>query len=151
MGSQYHNISIGKIGCHQDCKTCNGFTSLDCLSCDINSERIYLYSGQCLTKCPDTAPYSFQNYDEYEGIVLSYECVAECPIGYFASNNECVKCNSLCKSCSSNDVMSCLECNNYNKTFANITDFHNIITSPFIYKGMCQTSCPFEGTVLYPD
>lgn len=122
--------------CHTPCLTC--FESADvCISCN----QMFLYDNSCYTKCK-TGFYDIGNYlcgqcsnvcaqclgaDDYctqciEGMYfLDYQCLDECPNGYYVNNSECLACDSGCKKCSQN---SCDEC-----------------SIGFLYYGTCVDVC----------
>lgn len=61
--------------CYSSCKTCNGISANNCLSC--LDENFYIYKGECIAACPQG---TFSSYDE-------------------KSNKICEKCYPNCETC----------------------------------------------------
>lgn len=73
--------------CHDSCKTCNGPTFKDCLS------------------CKSTAP-----------ILLRGKCLKKCPAGSYQDGFTCKRCHLSCATCSAGGDNKCLTCKNPDHT-----------------------------------
>ncbi|EWS75690.1 zinc finger lsd1 subclass family protein (macronuclear) [Tetrahymena thermophila SB210] len=123
--------------CHQNCKTCDGGTSSNCLSC--NDGLFFQQTlNQCLNKCNvdqygdlqtnickpchqncKTCFGGQQNNCQscYQSTFLQQstgECVSVCNSNQYGdtSSGICTLCHKLCKTCSGGSNDNCLSCNN---------------------------------------
>ena len=148
-------VNIGTIGicsnCDSTCATCDGSTSSDCLSCNINH---YLDGNSCVSSCPSTkyVDASFQCSDcdancltcvvqstncltcpdsshfiNRSTTAANGHCEASCGSGYFSeaisSINYCLVCSSSCLTCSG-DYCNCTSC-----------------SSAYLIDGACEDHC----------
>ncbi|CAD8162326.1 unnamed protein product [Paramecium pentaurelia] len=101
--------TVDQNQCHYSCETCDGPTKFDCISCSIESQRIYLTDFKvCI--CP------LNTIDEkicktYQNIQLALidkenEIQNNCQYGYFEFQGDCIKCPSILR----DNLISCLEC-----------------------------------------
>ena len=138
-------VSIAINECHSTCKTCNGSTQVDCLTCNVDSKYRYLYKGQCLTKCTGDLPYSEIVWVTSTYTISYYKCVSQCQQGYFLDKqtNQCFQCNDQCRTCTSGNTMSCLSCKG---TPIAVTDtsvnYNNTYNETYFFKNMCMFECP---------
>ena len=120
------------LPCHASCKTCNGTSISQCLTC--SPDRALSADGTCHKLCPINFYYDFTldscnvcNADcaECSGqsefdclacspgkfLLSSGKCAAECPPRTFIINgNQCSPCHSTCQSCTASSPTSCLQC-----------------------------------------
>ncbi|CAD8188935.1 unnamed protein product [Paramecium octaurelia] len=95
--------------CHLSCGECDGPTNQDCLSCTLESKRVYFPQyKQCL--CPyDTIDYDDEclGYQDFGFQVISNEEQNEgCLYGQFELNGSCYQCPGQLNS----QAITCLEC-----------------------------------------
>lgn len=137
------------VACTNNCSTCLSSTSY-CLSCIAGN---YLYNSSsptCSTSCPVglfqnnvtqtctgcISPCSFCSIMASNctscitGLLLNYQCVSNCSIGYFQSGSICYSCNNNCTSC--NSLQICTSC----------------ISSLVLSGQSCVSSCPSSNPVI---
>ncbi len=139
------SLAIGFIGCHYSCKTCNGTTYTDCLTCNSSTSLKYLYKGQCVSQCGDDYPYPQVIYGEGTVTLEYYTCVNKCSSGYYLDSGLvlCIQCNAQCRTCTSGDTMSCVDCKGTAVGMTNDTlDYNNTFQEAYLFKKMCMLSCP---------
>ncbi|CAD8072151.1 unnamed protein product [Paramecium primaurelia] len=95
--------------CHYTCLTCDGPTQFDCISCSIESQRIYLKDFKvCI--CPHNTidEKICKTYQNIELVLINNEneIKKNCQYGYFEFQGDCLKCPSILR----NNLISCLEC-----------------------------------------
>ena len=140
--------------CDSSCKTCEGITASDCLSCNLTGLTPFLTdTKRCLAACLVTlfrytingekrcysiCPASAYNYDNTLGFK---ECIASCVGTNFIDtlNNYCRACDSSCATCSGTANTNCLSCSTSGST-------------PYLTDGgQCLASCPatvYQYTLL---
>ncbi|CAD8100237.1 unnamed protein product [Paramecium primaurelia] len=103
------NQNFQQKNCHQSCGECDGPTYQDCLSCSIESQRIYLPEyKQCV--CPyytideDNKCMSYLDFDFK--LISNVEYNEGCNYGQFELNGSCQQCPGLLNS----QTIGCLEC-----------------------------------------
>ncbi|CAD8087594.1 unnamed protein product [Paramecium primaurelia] len=104
--------------CHYSCYECDGPTNQDCLSCSIESQRIYIQEHKvCI--CPYN---TIDNQNKCQTYVDSNLRLIEdqnlnnnqnCKYGFFEFDGNCIQCPSIIK----DDFISCLECLNNPKSW----------------------------------
>ncbi|KAL4470077.1 hypothetical protein ABPG72_008736 [Tetrahymena utriculariae] len=80
--SYYLDLNVGTcVRCHYSCKTCNGPSSINCVTCEPTANR--------------------------DSISAGFKC--NCQTGFFEINQYCAPCNSNCQNClqSPNNCLSC--------------------------------------------
>lgn len=70
------------LPCHKTCKTCNGISSADCITC---ATGLYFYNGYCRYVCPEK---TFAN----------------------SANYQCTTCNVNCTFCFGLTIDNCTSC-----------------------------------------
>ena len=112
--------------CNSACKTCNGPTEENCLSCplDANNAPLYLYNGKCLSECPTGTFLT----DDGNGNYFCQDCYINC----LTCNEAGIATDMKCESCSNDKIIHEKECYIVNdpsiKSFYNPED-NSIITS----------------------
>ena len=112
--------------CNSACKTCNGPTEENCLSCplDANNAPLYLYYGKCLSECPTGTFLT----DDGNGNYFCQDCYINC----LTCNEAGIATDMKCESCSNDKIIHEKECYIVNdpsiKSFYNPED-NSIITS----------------------
>ncbi len=135
-------VELGTLGCYFSCETCNGTGKYDCLSCSNSTDYQYLYKGECSNRCGTERPYAYQNTDLSE---VYYHCLSACPDGYFADplTNECVACDSQCRTCTSAAIMSCTSCQSVAISPGDDwTEDSKWYADKFYFDHMCVVTCP---------
>ena len=76
------------VDCHPNCKTCDGATLNDCISCP---SYLFLQGKKCISKCNDP----------YFGVNSTQRCESSCPRGSFPNLNTriCDSCTTQCQEC----------------------------------------------------
>ncbi|EAS04209.2 zinc finger lsd1 subclass family protein, partial (macronuclear) [Tetrahymena thermophila SB210] len=120
--------------CHSSCKTCDGATSNNCLSCE--APDLFYQKGS--KTCSDTCQLNqFKNTSNQEctschttcascsgpqnnqclscsGALFLFEnqCIPDCPENYFKNtlNNQCTLCHANCLTCNGSGSNNCLSC-----------------------------------------
>ncbi|EAR87813.3 transmembrane protein, putative (macronuclear) [Tetrahymena thermophila SB210] len=88
------NLQQSPLCCDATCKTCNGSSSNNCLSC---FGSMVLFNNSCLDKCPNG--YSYNS---------SQNNCQNCPV--FIGVPECNNCASDCQTCSASTISQCKTC-----------------------------------------
>ena len=134
-------LELGTLGCYDLCGTCKGTGKYDCTSCGNATVYQYLYKGECSNKCGGEMPYAFKNADISE---VYFHCLSRCPDGYFANplTNLCTACNPQCKTCSSDEIMSCTSCQSIAVTPDGWTEDSKIYADKYYFNHMCVMKCP---------
>jgi len=90
--------------CNSACKTCNGPSEENCLSCplDANNNPLYLYNGKCLSDCPGS---TFKT-DDGNGNYFCQDCYINC----LTCNEAGIATDMKCESCSSDKIIHGKEC-----------------------------------------
>ncbi len=143
--STVSTLSVGFIGCHYTCKTCNGTEYTDCLTCNSSTSLRFWYKGQCVAQCPEDQPYPELVLAAGTSTIEYYRCVQGCDSGYYLDANlgYCVQCNSQCRTCTSGNTMSCVDCKGTAVAGANtLLDYNNTYQETYYFKRMCMLSCP---------
>lgn len=89
--------------CHSQCKTCNGPTENDCLSCQPTYTYLYIYYYYLVLS-------KFSLIDGIKLYLFQGHCFDICPIGTYGDsrNKTCKDCSTGCKMCSSfSDCTGC--------------------------------------------
>ena len=73
--------------CHSDCRTCNGSTNENCLSCNYGK---FLYKGKCLIECPEKTA----KINENNGSEICVDCYDSCKTCFDRGNSTDMKCLS---------------------------------------------------------
>ncbi|ELP85989.1 protein serine/threonine kinase, putative [Entamoeba invadens IP1] len=105
----YYRNGYNCFPCDSSCESCNGNSSLNCLSC---SQGKYIDSNQCKTcdtHCSETK-------------CLPKDGCIECTYGYFLENNTCHPCS---------DIPNCFNCSQTNKLC------HECVGNFELLKGIC--------------
>ncbi|CAD8125394.1 unnamed protein product [Paramecium sonneborni] len=101
--------TINQNYCHYSCDTCDGPTKFDCISCSIESQRIYLSQFKACI-CPyDTVDEKIcKQYQDYQLISIDGDEQINilCQYGYYEYSGDCLKCPSIIK----DNVIYCIEC-----------------------------------------
>ncbi|EAR95046.2 TNFR/NGFR cysteine-rich region family protein (macronuclear) [Tetrahymena thermophila SB210] len=138
--STYFSNPTTCVDCNSNCKTCNSPGNI-CTSCYSPN---FLNPGNgltCLATCPVSywpstsdqicktcdqscytciSPGGANNCTSCSGSLYLYnsQCISQCPIGTYSStvtnNNQCLPCNSSCKTCSGPNSTDCLSCSSPN-------------------------------------
>ena len=140
-------IELGTIACDSSCKTCNGPTSFDCLTCDLTGKFPYLYKSRCLSKCESDRPYINIIFYQNSYTLAYYECKDNCGSGYYLNNGTCVECNYQCGNCSSGSPKSCTSCKGTYINDNSTLNYMNLYRETYAMDGMCLLDCP----VIYKD
>ncbi|CAD8103714.1 unnamed protein product [Paramecium sonneborni] len=109
---------LTNLNCHYSCLQCDGPTNQDCLSCSIESQRIYIPEYKvCI--CPYNTIDNQNQCQTYRQSNLRlikdqnlYKSL-NCHYGYFEIDGECVKCPSIIRK----QFISCFECLNNPKSW----------------------------------
>ncbi|CAD8181635.1 unnamed protein product [Paramecium octaurelia] len=121
-------IILPQLECHESCLECDGPTNTDCLSCPINSNRIYIPEQKSCV-CPYNTVEEIQckDYQNYNFILVKEDNIDyKCLQGYFQYEGSCIKCPSVIRSTS----IACLEC---------------------VYQAQTWATNSFCSTTLYDD
>ena len=143
--STFQRLSIGFIGCHYSCKTCNGTEYNNCLTCNASTALGYLYKGQCLTQCEEDFPHAEIVFASGTTTIEYYRCVKRCSPGYYADATlgYCLQCHAQCRTCTSGNPMSCVDCKGTAVGMTDGTlDYNNTFHEAYLFQNMCMTSCP---------
>ncbi len=135
-------LTLGEIGCYSACATCNGTGKYNCTSCTNATDFMYLYKGECTNKCGVESPYAYQDTADSE---IYFHCFSVCPSGYFANKltNECSACNTQCKTCTSDEIMSCTSCQSIVvDPDSSWTEDSKVYTDKYYFSHMCVVTCP---------
>ena len=108
MAENYPNWYLEKnkkefAQCNSTCKTCNGSTDENCLSCNDNN---YLYSGKCYNECPKG---TFKTENE-NGNKVCNDCYINCEKCTEGGNSS----KMMCDSCPENSIIYKYNYNNKN-------------------------------------
>ncbi|CAD8126466.1 unnamed protein product [Paramecium sonneborni] len=96
--------------CHSNCLECDGPNDNDCLSCSVESRRIYLPDQKsCICpydlvedeNCKSYEDYNFEQVEEY-----IQKDQNQCQYGYFELGEDCIQCPSIKR----DNYLTCLEC-----------------------------------------
>ncbi|CAD8128827.1 unnamed protein product [Paramecium sonneborni] len=105
-----HNCEqyIDQNNCHYSCESCNGPSKFDCLSCSLESHRIYISKFQACV-----CPYNMiddkicKSYKDLElQLIQGYKNDKLCEYGYFEYQGDCLKCPSIVRE----NRISCGDC-----------------------------------------
>ncbi|CAD8084397.1 unnamed protein product [Paramecium sonneborni] len=109
---------LSQLICHYSCLECDGPSNQDCLSCSIESQRIYLPEYKvCI--CPFN---SIDNQNQCQTFKQSNlrlineqdpDINQNCKYGYFEIDGDCIKCPSIIKE----SFIGCFECLNKPKSW----------------------------------
>ncbi|CAD8061385.1 unnamed protein product [Paramecium primaurelia] len=107
----FYNCDISQINknCHSSCQLCDGPTNSDCLSCQNNSNRIYIPLQKACICQYNTIDQDFcYSYQHFQFQLIQYQTnQLQCQYGYFYFNSQtCIKCPSIIQS----NLITCLEC-----------------------------------------
>ncbi|CAD8067414.1 unnamed protein product [Paramecium sonneborni] len=95
--------------CHYSCLDCDGPNISNCLSCSVESQRIY-FSEYQQCRCPlsqlDYENKCINNEDLNINLVDQQTAQQNCKMGYFQLDRECIRCPSIIK----DNLLTCLEC-----------------------------------------
>lgn len=138
------NVSLGMLGCHETCLTCNGSLKENCTTCGI-APNIYLYKGMCLPKCGYDFPIKVPVYNSI-GVFTGYYCVKDCPDGYYFDTitKSCGQCHSECRICDGDSALNCLGC----KSMALTSDLvpedidGKLYVEKYLFEKTCTSICP---------
>ena len=150
--------------CISDCKTCNGGTLADCMSCETTYLQSLIGPAECKTTCPshtymDSSTYICQNCDTscaectasdttkctscpngsyLQSLIGPAECKNTCPTHTFTdtSTNICQNCEASCIECSASGITKCSSCSG------------GSYLQSLIGPAECKTTCP---THTYKD
>ncbi|CAK76088.1 unnamed protein product (macronuclear) [Paramecium tetraurelia] len=143
--------------CHYSCLECDGPTNQDCLSCSVDSQRIYLPKYKvCI--CPQNTIDNQNQCQSYQksGLRLikneEQNTSQNCKYGYFEFEGDCIKCPSLIKE----QFISCVECLNNPKSWFDYPICQIVyvikpnITFDEAYISFGQINYYFDGILLNP-
>lgn len=156
------------VACDSNCKTCNGGTSSNCLSC---VDGKYWSANQCLTcdnscltcngagstkctSCPAGTYLSSGQCLTCDGtcktcVDTSTKCTS-CNPGRYQSGNTCPQCDNSCATCSAGTTSSCLTCASGRFMISNntcVTTCDSPLTQTFGSDGttkFCESPCPSD-------
>lgn len=101
IDGHYLNMNTQKcIACAKTCQTCHNGSDTECLSCFGDSQ---LVGGKCIGCSSSCAKCDInQNCIECNTnfFLFSGACVTKCPDGYYGANKKCSLCYSQCLTCS---------------------------------------------------
>eukprot|EP01022_Parablepharisma_sp_SALTPOND_P032964 TRINITY_DN87968_c2_g1_i1.p1 TRINITY_DN87968_c2_g1~~TRINITY_DN87968_c2_g1_i1.p1 ORF type:complete len:2564 (+),score=195.91 TRINITY_DN87968_c2_g1_i1:1053-8744(+) len=143
--STYQPVTVGFVGCHSSCKTCNGTNSSNCLSCHTTGPLPYLYKGRCLAKCEPDLPFADVVFEPGTYFLDYYRCTKSCAPGYYLDTRLglCMQCNYQCRTCTSGNTMSCVDCKGMPVADPNGTlNYNNTFKETFLFNKMCMLECP---------
>ncbi|RHZ87101.1 hypothetical protein Glove_40g11 [Diversispora epigaea] len=143
------------IACSQNCATCDGPSTDQCLSCQDPSQfslngvcsatpcpSSYVTQNNTCVKChPDCLECSGQGINQCTKCPLNRpiltdkgQCIESCSIGTFedSTTGKCQACDSSCSSCFGPKSDQCLGCSDVSK---------------FLQNGACNNECP-SGTIM---
>ncbi|CAD8096297.1 unnamed protein product [Paramecium primaurelia] len=94
--------------CHYSCQECDGPTNEDCLSCSLDSKRIYLPEyKQCICPYFTIEDYDCKSYSDLNLQLISHiEQNLECKYGQFEIDGLCYDCPGI----RNQEFITCLEC-----------------------------------------
>ena len=127
--NHYYFDSQGRLfqKCNLACKTCNGPSENNCLSCE--NYLLYAYNGNCIPECPNK---TFETTD-IEGNKICTDCYPNCATCQELGTHA----NMSCSSCSNNQIKyekNCFEISdNIIKSFHNSEDYNEITSCRELY------------------
>ncbi|CAD8105197.1 unnamed protein product [Paramecium sonneborni] len=140
------------LSCHSDCLECDGPTNNDCLSCSVESKRIYIPEHKvCI--CPFGTidnQNECQNFKESNIQLIKDEnlnIIKNCQYGYFELDGDCY----LCPSILNDKIITCNECLSNLKNWFNKPNCFNIfiiepnIITEYYYQQTSQDWFYFDG------
>ena len=127
--NHYYFDSQGRFfqKCNLACKTCNGPSENNCLTCE--NYLLYAYNGNCIPECPNK---TFETTD-IEGNKICKDCYPNCATCQELGTHA----NMSCLSCSNNQIKyekNCFEISdNIVKSFHNPEDYNEITSCQELY------------------
>ncbi|CAD8122023.1 unnamed protein product [Paramecium sonneborni] len=108
--------TFSEQNCHSNCQECDGPTNEDCLSCPLESKRIYLPEHKaCICPYNTIDDQTCIGYEDTNLQFIDEPFISnECKYGYFELDNECQKCPSIIRK----DLIICVECLQNPKSFS---------------------------------
>ncbi|CAD8099120.1 unnamed protein product [Paramecium primaurelia] len=95
--------------CHYSCLDCDGPNASNCLSCSIESQRIYVPQfNHCICPLPlvDYDNICVNYVDQNLQIIHQQNIYLKCQMGYFELEGECVRCPSRIR----DNLITCFDC-----------------------------------------
>ena len=133
----YKDDNYNCIPCSSECETCDNTGKCTTYKCDASCGSC---TGPSIYNCTTCAPGHYKmNMDTVDTYV--FECVKECPNGYYESKRSCILCPHQCSSCKGGGFYSCTSC----------------APGYFIFNGGyntesqfgCVNACPFNSYKAY--
>ncbi|CAD8126702.1 unnamed protein product [Paramecium sonneborni] len=109
--------TINQNYCHYSCEICDGPTKFDCLSCSIESQRIYLSQFKvCICPYHTVDEKICKQYQDYQLSIIDGDDQnnKRCQYGYYEYSGDCLKCPSIIK----DNILYCIECLQNPKTWS---------------------------------
>ncbi|KAL4473929.1 hypothetical protein ABPG74_022793 [Tetrahymena malaccensis] len=116
--NSYQDTSLNQcVICDPTCKTCNGSSSRNCLTCYsgyyfstlISQQGICIQCDSSCTQC--TGPSNNECQQCQKGVQQKppSSCIT-CPVSQYFDGNQCQYCSNLCLTCFDSSANSCLSC-----------------------------------------